>query len=62
MKLYLEVTRDELALPCKVCENVRELAEKTGLTPHTIYCKISAGKKGLIKYPRFISVKVPDDD
>ena len=62
MKLYLEVTQDELSLPCKVCANVPELARQTGLEISNVYSQITLGKIGKRKYPRFISVEVPDDD
>jgi len=62
MKLYLEVTQDELSLPCSVCMNAQELARQTGLTVKNVFSQITLWKAGKRKYPRFISVEVPDND
>lgn len=58
MKLYLEITQDELALPVKVCLSVQELAEKTGLKRNNVESRIS--KSNEYKYPRFIKVEVDE--
>lgn len=62
MKLYLEVTQDELSLPCAVGRNAPELARMVGTTESNVFSHITLWKAGKRKYPRFISVDVPDDD
>lgn len=60
-KLYMEVTKDQYALPVRVCDNIRELSKLTGLTINNLYCQIGRGKRGVYKYPKFIVVEVEDD-
>jgi hypothetical protein len=60
MKLYLEITQDDLALPLKVCTSVNELARLVGKTPNEISSYISHNKKKKFKYPRFIKVEVEE--
>jgi len=62
MTLYLEVTQDELSLPCAVGVNVHEIARITGTSVDAVYSHIKRDKNGKSKFPRFISVDVPDDD
>ncbi len=59
MKLYLEVTQDELSLPIIVETSPIFLAQITKLNVSNVNSQISRSKT--TKYPRFIMVEVEDD-
>lgn len=61
MKLYLEVTLDELELPIAVASSGRELAKISGTTENNIYSGISKERKGRSR-SRFKCVEVEDED
>lgn len=63
MKLYLEVTPDELSLPLAVAESMAELSQITGTNRTTIRTSLFKTKNGLSKgYPRFIVIEVDDEE
>lgn len=59
MKLYLEVTQDELSLPVNVETSPIFLAKSANLNVSNVYSQISRSKNA--KYPRFVVVEVEDD-
>ena len=61
MKLYLEITQDDLALPVLICDSAKELRRIVGLKKNNLASQICKGNQGVFKYPRFISVEVEDD-
>ncbi|MBQ5589013.1 MAG: hypothetical protein IIU70_02555 [Anaerotignum sp.] len=60
--IYMEVTPDALSLPVDVADNVKELAEKNGMTGQRIHEMIWHGKTGRTKHPRFVKVEVEEDE
>lgn len=60
-KLYLEITKDEYALPLAVAESPRELSRMVGTSKQYINSVINKHKTGESKRPRFIEVEVPDE-
>lgn len=60
-KLYLEITKDEYALPLAVAESPIELSKMVGTSKQYISSVIHKHQAGEIKRPRFIAVEVPDE-
>ena len=68
MTLWMEVTRDEYALPIAVATSVKELAELRGTSPTAIRSAMSKYKKrtetNKKKKPlcRYLKVEIEEDD
>ena len=61
MKIYMEVTQDDLALPVMFAESGRELARMLGLKGASVHAYIRNAKVFGWKYPKYIIVEIDEE-
>ena len=58
--VYMEVTRDHLALPVAIADSVMGLSRVTGVSSGSILSHISRVKSGKLKGERFVKVSLEE--
>lgn len=60
-KVFMEVTRDELSLPLAIADTAEALGILRETPPNKIHESVWRGRIGKVKYPRFISVEIEEE-
>ena len=62
--LYMAVTADEYELPIRIADSAKEIAEKMGLRPGTVYSMLHEPQRhsGAMCGYRVVRVEIPEEE
>lgn len=60
--IWMMVTQDEFELPLAIADSSDELAQICGTTANSIRSTVAKARKGIIKNPSYVLVKVEEGE
>ena len=59
--VWMALSQDKFSLPVAIADTAKELAELLGTTENAVKSEASKGRHGIIKKPRYISVRIDEE-